>query len=65
MRTGSEREFANKEEWYGRRRMSTRGLEEACMYAAIHNITILITVLTAFKTGRPDLIRMLMAFTMI
>jgi len=62
LRTGSERDFANKEAWYERRKMNTRGLEEAEIYVALVNITILLTALTAYKVGRPDLIRKPRAF---
>ena len=62
-RSGSERGNSRDMWGYGRRRMSNRGDAEAESYALITGSTTLSTALTAFKVGRPDLIRSPTAFS--
>lgn len=62
-RSGSERGHSRDVWGYGRRRMSNRGDDEAESYALVTGSTTLSTALTAFKVGRPDLIRSPTAFS--
>jgi len=61
-RTESERQFSNDKWGYRRERMSNRGGSEAELYMLITMITTLLTAITAFCVGRPDLIRSSSAF---
>jgi hypothetical protein len=61
-RTESERQFSNDKWGYRRDRMSNRGGNEAELYMLVTMITTLLTAITAFYVGRPDLIRSSSAF---
>ncbi|NIA03281.1 MAG: transposase, partial [Nitrospirae bacterium] len=61
-RTEFERQFSNDKLGYRRDRMSNRGGIEAELYLLITMITTLLTAITAFCVGRPDLIRSSSAF---
>ncbi len=62
LRTIIERRNSNEVVGYNRSEMPTRGINWARCFVSISNITALLTGLTAFKIGRPDLIRSPTAF---
>lgn len=62
LRTIIERRNSNEVVGYNRSEMPTRGINWARCFVSISNITALLTGLTAFKTGRLDLIRSPSAF---
>lgn len=64
-RSESERGHARNKWGYRRSRMPNRGPLEAESYALITGATTLLTALTAYHAGRPDLIRSPTAFTKI
>lgn len=61
-RSECEREFSSDKWGYKRERMSNRGKKEAELFMLITMITTLLTAITAFCVGRPDLIRSPSAF---
>lgn len=56
LRTEVERNFARKKTCYRWSRMPNRGVEEAEFYVAVCSITSLLTAVTAYHVGRPDLV---------
>jgi hypothetical protein len=56
LRTEVERNFARKKTCYRWDRMPNRGISEAEFYIAVCSITSLLTALTAYHVGRPDLV---------
>jgi len=62
IRTGEERMFSPFKVVYNRTRMPNRGKENALIFISFNAITQGLTALTAYKTGRIDLIKSATAF---